>query len=326
MRFLPLLGLLTGICVAQQPTPWTQTAGRATLQTADRNASPSTQFGRPQIAPGTPQICVEFRTLTARPEDLASMKASHLVRTPPVSIRPKPPTISDEQLQARGGIQLVSATRVVEQQQPVFVRRLNDRQAFELLRGAQQNERVNILFAPKVTLFDKQEAKIVDTAQRPFVVAFKNTDQGIQPVIQTREDGVRTAVRATVKDGRVRLDVAITHSDIVSVETRTVGNNDGKVHSVQVPKVEKDQVQLSAIVDDGGTIAVCGFQRMREVRKEQPILGGKVPVISGMFKNVGIAREPEEIVWLITPRIIVQADEELNLSRLPGAGHSSIGK
>ena len=324
MRCVTLFALLTCPCFAMQATPWAQTAGRASLA-----LKPSVKVGKQgaqdeRFDPNAPQICIEFRTLTARPNDLASMKVGHLVRTQPVAIKPKPPTISDDELRSSGGIQLVSATRVVEQKQPVFVRRLSDKQAFELLRGAQRNERVNMLFAPKVTLFDSQEAEISDTTQRPFVVALKRTDRGVEPVVRVHEDGVRTAVRATVKDGRVRLDVAITHSDITSVETRTIGTDDRKMLKVQVPKVETDKVRLSAMVEDGATLAICGFRRMREVRQEQPILGGKVPVISGMFKNVGIAREPEEMVWLITPRVIVPADEKVDLSKLTGSGHSVV--
>ena len=324
MRCLTLFALLTCTCFAQQPTPWAQTAGRATLHVARPAAVGTQRAQQAKFDPNTPQICIELRTLTARPEDLATMKAGQFVRAQPVAVKPGPPAISDEELRSSGGIQLVTATRVVEQKQPVFVRRLSDKQAFELLRGAQRNERVNMLFAPKVTLFDSQEAEISDTTQRPFVVALTRTDRGVEPVVQVHEDGVRTAVRATVKKGRVRLDVAITHSDITSVETRNVGTDERKVHRVQLPKVKTDKVQLSAIVEDGGTLAICGFRRMREVRKEQPILGGKVPVISGMFKNVGIAREPEELVWLITPRVIVPGDEELNLSELTGSGHSVV--
>ena len=86
---------------------------------------------------------------------------------------------------------------------------------------------------------------------------------------------------------------------------------------VQVPKVEIDKVQLAALVEDGGTIAVCGFRRMVEVREERPAFGGSVPAISKLFKNVAVARVPEEFVWLITPRIIVPgAAKGVNLSQL----------
>lgn len=301
MRCLTLIVLLTSPCLAQQVTPWAETAGRATLKVA-RPTSTRSNVLPPKFDPDKPQIVIEFRALTARPEDFVSMKAGRLVRTPPAAINPKPPIVTDEELQSSGGIRLVSATRVVEQRQPVFVRRLSDKQAFELLSASQRNERVNIIFAPKVTLFDGQDAEITDMTQRPFVVGLKREAGTVQPVVQLREDGVRNKVRAKLKDGKVRLDLSIIHSNIVGVETRPGGTNG---EQVQVPKVEIDKVQLAALVEDGGTVAVCGFRRMREVREERPAFGGKVPAISKLFKNVAVAREPEESVWLITPRIIV---------------------
>lgn len=321
MRCLTLLALLTCPCFAQQATPWARTAGRATMQpgsltkaSAVKRTEPVQRRHAPEVDPNALQICVEFRTLMARPEDFASMKAGRLVRTPPVTIKPKPPKVSDEELQASGGIRLVSATRVVEERQPVFVRKLSDKEAFELLSAVQGDERVNMLFAPKVTLFDGQEAEITDVTQRPFAVGLTRKDNTLQPVVQLRDEGVRTAVRGKVVDGKVRLDLAITHSNIVGVETRPGGT---RGEQVQVPKVELDKVQLAALVRDGGTLAVCGFRRMREVRKVS-----NIPVISKLFKNVSIAREPEEIVWLITPRIIRQQDEaEPNLGDLIG-GHT----
>src|SRR5690606_37825780 len=48
---------------------------------------------------------------------------------------------------------------------------LSDIEAFFVIQAAQGDSRTNILQAPKVTLFNGQQATVSDTSQRPFVVS-----------------------------------------------------------------------------------------------------------------------------------------------------------
>ena len=65
-------------------------------------------------------------------------------------------------------------------------------------------------------------------------------------------------------------------------------------------------------VPDGGTVLMGGVKRMREGRTEQgvPFLSN-VPYVNRLFKNVGIGRETESLMMMVTPRIIIQEEEEL---------------
>ena len=67
-------------------------------------------------------------------------------------------------------------------------------------------------------------------------------------------------------------------------------------------------------VPDGGTVLLGGIKRLREGRNEfgVPILS-KVPYINRLFKNVGIARTTQSLMLMVTPRIIIQEEEESNL-------------
>ena len=57
-----------------------------------------------------------------------------------------------------------------------------------------------------------------------------------------------------------------------------------------------------------------GIKRLREGRTERgvPILN-KLPYISRLFKNVGIGREAQSLMMMVTPRIIIQEEEEQKL-------------
>ena len=50
---------------------------------------------------------------------------------------------------------------------------------------------------------------------------------------------------------------------------------------------------------------------MREGRSERgvPFLSN-IPYINRLFKNVGIGRETENLMMMVTPRIIIQSEEE----------------
>ena len=57
-----------------------------------------------------------------------------------------------------------------------------------------------------------------------------------------------------------------------------------------------------------------GIKRLAEGRSEfgVPLLS-KVPYINRLFRNVGIGRETESLMMMVTPRIIIQEEEEERL-------------
>jgi general secretion pathway protein D len=67
-------------------------------------------------------------------------------------------------------------------------------------------------------------------------------------------------------------------------------------------------------VPDGGTVLLGGVKRLNEQRDEigTPLLS-KIPYISRLFKNVSVGRETESLMLMVTPRIIIQEEEEANL-------------
>jgi general secretion pathway protein D len=70
-------------------------------------------------------------------------------------------------------------------------------------------------------------------------------------------------------------------------------------------------VTTTVAVPDGGTVMLGGLKRLSEARSEfgPPILSN-IPIINRLFKNVGFGRETESLMILVTPRIIIQEEEE----------------
>jgi general secretion pathway protein D len=222
---------------------------------------------------------------------------------------------------------------------------LSDLEVFFLLEAAQGDSRTNILQAPKVTLFNGQTAFVSDTTQRPFVTSVipvvGDFAAAQQPVIVVLNEGTSMNVQAVVSSDRrfVRLTLVPFFSQVGDVEEFTfegsVTTNSGTTvqdpsnpdqnvtngasrtvqgTTVQLPTFAFTTVTTTVSVPDGGTVLLGGIKRLREGRQERgvPILS-KVPWVSRLFKNVGIGREAQSLMMMVTPRIIIQEEEEAKL-------------
>jgi general secretion pathway protein D len=222
---------------------------------------------------------------------------------------------------------------------------LSDIEAFFFINAAQGDRRSNVLQAPKVTLFNGQQAYISDTSQSPFVVSVipvvGDFAAAQQPVIVVLSEGTFMTVQAVVSNDRrfVRLTVVPFFSKIGEVNTfqftgsettttstsaegiQTDPNNLTKNANastvttsgttVQLPTFSYVQVTTTVSVPDGGTVLLGGIKRLSEGRNEfgVPILN-KIPYLNRLFKNVGIGRETQSLMMMVTPRIIIQEEEE----------------
>ncbi len=142
------------------------------------------------------------------------------------------------------------------------------KQAFEYIQAAQGDERSNIWFAPKVTLFNGQKATISDSVQRPFVVGVSRNESGkLEPEIKIFEDGVKLTCRATLA-----ADSSIIHfsgnydsSSIDDVQTFS-STVQGKKASIQVPSVTTHRLHFSEELKDSQTFLIecCSDHKQKE--------------------------------------------------------------
>lgn len=224
---------------------------------------------------------------------------------------------------------------------------LSDIEAFFVIQASQGDQRANVLQAPKVTLFNGQQAVVVDSSFVPFVISVipvvGDFAAAQQPVIVVLSEGTLMTVQAVVSDDRryVRLTLVPFFSSIGDVRTFTFegsetskkssastdDNTDGKSESkddseevtrsgttVQLPTFQIISVATTVSVPDGGTVLLGGIKRLREGRNEfgVPLLS-KVPYIDRLFRNVGIGRETDSLMMMVTPHIIIQEEEEEKL-------------
>ncbi|MGE0758536.1 MAG: hypothetical protein AB7O38_16030 [Pirellulaceae bacterium] len=222
---------------------------------------------------------------------------------------------------------------------------LSDIEAFFVVQAAQGDRRSNVLTAPKVTLFNGQLASVNDTSQRPFVTSLIPVvgDFAVahQPVITVLNEGTQLGVQAVVSPDRrfVRLTLVpffsqvgdvqeFTFSGTTTTDTGTnvvdpngdpTGERDNQVTSragttIQLPTFSFTTVSTTVSVPDGGTILLGGIKRLSEGRNEFGVPGlSKIPYVNRLFKNVGIGRDTSSLMLMVTPRIIIQEEEESKL-------------
>jgi len=224
---------------------------------------------------------------------------------------------------------------------------LNDIQVFMLLEAAQGDRRANVMQAPKLTVFNGQSAFLSITDQQFFLtgvqVAIPNNGNQFVfvPVQQPFPLGVTMSVTPVVSADRrfVRIELLPSLTNLASATvplipvqipipqffdgpgTGTSQNTQPQFFTMffQQPTFTTITLNTTVRVPDGGTVLLGGLKTLSEGRHEHgpPVLG-KIPYLSRLFRNVAYGREAQSLMIMVTPRIIINEEEELiHLGDLP---------
>jgi bla regulator protein blaR1 len=161
---------------------------------------------------------------------------------------------------AKDGMPVVRAEATVDVYLPIVVATLDRRQTAKLIDIAQGDRRANVLNAPKITIFNGQEAVIADCSQRPFVVGvFQKVAGANEPKVVVIEEGTRINVRGILSrdQKKLHLETSVNMSALGDVTTATTSFR-GQQVSIQVPRVNRQSIDVVSDVDDGHTLLI-GF-------------------------------------------------------------------
>lgn len=75
--------------------------------------------------------------------------------------------------------------------------------------------------------------------------------------------------------------------------------------TVQLPTFAFTTVTTTVSVPDGGTVLLGGSEGRTE--RGVPTLN-QIPYVSRLFNNVGVHRDPQSLMMMVTPRIIIQEE------------------
>lgn len=154
---------------------------------------------------------------------------------------------------------VIQSSAIIEEYFPVRVTTLSENQVRQFIRATQSDARSNIVFAPKVTLFNGQRATISDLVQRPFVIGLKKQeDEQLQPRIKTIDEGRNLTLRTVVSASgdEVNLKGLFELSQIVDVNLFTTPVA-GKEAVIQIPRVHRQRISVASQLKDQQCLLIC---------------------------------------------------------------------
>jgi hypothetical protein len=114
------------------------------------------------------------------------------------------------------------------------------------------------MFAPKVTLFNGQQALVADTVQRPFVVGLeKQPGQVIKPRVEIVEEGTTISLRTVLEQDRkhIQLTCRIDLASIIDIGVVSAFA-EGENLWIQVPRVCKCRISVASEIEDGQSLLI----------------------------------------------------------------------
>ena len=224
---------------------------------------------------------------------------------------------------------------------------LSDIQVQMFLEAAQGDRRSNIMQAPRLTMFNGQTASLQISEQAFFLtgvnvfavngqIVFQPQNQGIpvginltlQPVISSDRRFVRLSINQSIGgfgggagQGQISNTTFSAPASVPLIPITTIitptfeGGSQGQpvpfTQYLQQPTFSSIDVQTTVMVPDGGTVVLGGLKALSEGRNEfgPPVLS-KVPYLNRLFRNVGYGRTTSNLMMLVTPRIIINREEQ----------------
>ena len=212
---------------------------------------------------------------------------------------------------------------------------LSDIQVFLFLEAVSGDTRTHVTQAPKLTLFNGQTATLSVQTSQVFLTSVSlipnvgNGNPAFIPAQVVLPLGVNLTLQAVITADRkfVRLSLNPTLTNLVPGPVNTfpvvvpifptvpvdgvTPNPLTLTQLLQQPITQTINVTTTVLVPDGGTVLLGGLKRLAETRSESgPPIISDIPIINRLFKNVGFGRETESLLLMVTPRIIIQEEEE----------------
>jgi type IV pilus assembly protein PilQ len=162
---------------------------------------------------------------------------------------------------------------------------------------------VTVMANPKLLVVNKQRGEVFVGREDGYLTT-TFTETTASQTVEMLQTGTRMVVRPFIgRDDYVRLEI---HPEDSSGVVAVVGQN-------ALPSKATTEVTSNVLVRDGHTIVIGGLFREETsaTRSQLPLLGN-IPYVGALWRSTSDSNGREEVIVLITPRIIRQeADEAL---------------
>lgn len=179
----------------------------------------------------------------------------------------------------------------------------------QVLNALERIADLSVIAAPQIVTVNGQQAELQigeELGYRALTTTGPVTVDGVKFV----ETGTRIRLRPRVSpDGLIRVDIRPLRRTLSSTK------------ACDPPSVSMAGMDTQVLVRDGDTVLIGGIveETVREQSAKVPVLGS-LPLVGGVFRKSVEQLERSEVLVLLTPRVIHNADPTLSLAgRVPEA-------
>ena len=158
-----------------------------------------------------------------------------------------------------------------------------------------------VLANPKLLVLNKQRGEVL-VGNKDGYLTTTITETVATQTVQMLETGTKLVVRPFIgKNGQIRLEI---HPEDSSGGVKQVGNTG-------LPSSTTTELTSNVMVRDGHTIVIGGLFREKTVAGRSQVPGlGNLPGLGALFRQTSDSTTRDEVIILITPRIIKQEVDE----------------
>ncbi|UCG32888.1 MAG: hypothetical protein JSU68_14640, partial [Phycisphaerales bacterium] len=179
-----------------------------------------------------------------------------------------------------------------------------------LLRMLQTEGTLEVLSRPQILVQDNQEANISVADDVPFVRGVTVTESGsTQSQVEYEEVGIILDVTPQINpDGFVTMEIA---PEISNLTDSSITITEG----LTAPIFNRRSASTTVTVRDGETVVIGGLIQTRESGTESKVpVAGDVPVLGALFRAQTKQRRKNELLIVLTPRVVRSPEDIRALS------------
>jgi len=266
------------------------------------------------VAPTTGEVLLEVKFAEVDRSTLSQFGTNLLSTSPAKNVfttttgEYAPPTLQSNTTVSGGATQTGSATVssagvpiTLSQLLNVFIFR-PDINLGAVIQALQQRNLLQILAEPNVLAETGKEASFLAGGQFPFPVIQGSTGGVPVVTIQFREYGVRLVFTPVITpDGLIHLKVAPEVSSLDYTNALTI-------QGFTIPSIATRRVESEMILKDGQSFVIAGLVNNQVIEQFSKIPGlADLPILGRLFKSRSINKTQDELLVMVTPRIVHMA-------------------
>lgn len=181
------------------------------------------------------------------------------------------------------------------------------------IKALQQENVLQILAEPNLMTESGKEASFLAGGEFPFPILQGSSGGGFAGItIQFKEFGVRLNFTPTVApDGMIHMKVKPEVSSLDFTNALTISG-------FLIPALTTDRAESEVVLRDGQSFAMAGLLDNRVIEQFNKIPWiGDVPILGNLFKSRQLTKTKNELMIVVTPRIVHPSDSPLATPAMP---------